>query len=192
MIRFEIAGIVLATFSVLEDAGKDSQGLIQKRSRVAFLQNLEYLPVSVDISDEQKLLLMEDPHCRLWHDLEIQFELRRRITAPYYGWYISVLSDLQEALKEITEFLPIQNPYHVNAGGIDNVIFRAKSSFSFCDGATHYRVRIEKVEDDNDEPSLVSAQADTKSIVQQLPDLRKQVIIGNKLKRITHAKERSF
>ncbi|KAK4160461.1 hypothetical protein QBC43DRAFT_112712 [Cladorrhinum sp. PSN259] len=97
--------------------------------RVAFIQNLDNLLRSVDITDAEKQSLMRDPHCARWHDPHVQAELRRRITAQYYGWYISVLGDIREAILEINNCLPINKAYQVEAKSFENVMFKAKTSF---------------------------------------------------------------
>jgi len=111
---------------VLADATKDAHGPYQKlkrwwrfgiafeafllrldTERVAFLQNLDNLLSLTDIPDAEKELLMGDLHCSLWNDPRVQAKLRHRITDPYFDWYITTLSDIREALKEISGLLPV-------------------------------------------------------------------------------------
>jgi len=124
MSGFEIAGIVLGAFSVLADGVKDAYGPYQKlkrwwsfgiafedfllrldTERVAFLQNLQGLLGSVDIPEAQKEMLQADVQCHLWNEPHVQAALRRRITDPYFDWYIAVLSDIREALEEVNRLL---------------------------------------------------------------------------------------
>jgi len=126
MSGFEIAGIVLGAFSVLADGVKDAHSPYQKlkrwwsfgiafedfllrldTERVAFLQNLENLLGSVDISDTQKEALLSDAQCRLWNEPQVQAALRRRITDQYFDWYRTILSDIRDTLEEVNRLLPV-------------------------------------------------------------------------------------
>ncbi|KAK1750908.1 hypothetical protein QBC47DRAFT_392869 [Echria macrotheca] len=149
MSGFEIAGVVLGAFPILTDALKDARGPYQKvkrwwnfsiafedfllrldTERVAFLQNLDNLLTSASIPEPDKQLLMLDPRCDLWYSPSIQAALRARISDPYFDWYITVLSDIREALDEIKEFLPVGKMHQIDAKGAHDIIFRAKTSFS--------------------------------------------------------------
>ncbi|KAK4220468.1 hypothetical protein QBC38DRAFT_505710 [Podospora fimiseda] len=71
---------------------------------------------------------MRDPSRMRWDNPVIQAELRRRILTQYYGWYISILTDIQGALHEVNQFLPNDKAYRIDSRMLKNAMFKAKSS----------------------------------------------------------------
>ncbi|KAM7203213.1 hypothetical protein V8F20_004155 [Naviculisporaceae sp. PSN 640] len=116
MSGFEVAGIVLAAFTVLVDAGKDSKGLIRK-AKDWWKFGLAFEDFLLRLDTER-----DDPL--------VQDELRRRITPRYYDWYINVLSDIHQALEETMDILQIGEIRKLDARGTEDVLFRFKTSFS--------------------------------------------------------------
>lgn len=133
MSGFEITGIVLAAFSILVDAGKDSKGIVRKArnwwsfglafedfmlrldtERVAFLQNLDILLSSTDISEERREILKNDMTSQLWNDRTVQDNLKHRIGPLYYDWYITVLKEIHQALRETMDLLPVNEVYDLS------------------------------------------------------------------------------
>lgn len=127
MSGFEIAGIVLGGFPILYEASKVLRSRYEdtkswwrferefgdfiaavEREHIAFKQALEILlePI-VGLSEHELSTLQSEPQSQLWFDSRIQAELRSRVQAKYYSWFMRQLIDLNVALQELHSLLPI-------------------------------------------------------------------------------------
>jgi hypothetical protein len=127
MSGFEIAGIVLAAFPILQDAAKGLRSRYKdvktwwrferefedffsaiEREHIAFSQILEILldPI-VSLSDEKRETLQNDPRSRLWSDPQLQVELRHRVQRKYYDWFMRQMWDINDSLEKLHGLLPI-------------------------------------------------------------------------------------
>src|SRR3569833_1272293 len=125
MSGFEIAGIVLALYPTLLDAANGLRGFQKVRrwwqfeaefedfiaavetQSIAFSQTIEILVGQLDISEDERTKLEIDADSSLWHQPHIQAELRRRVKSRYYPWFTRQLMDINEAMNELYQLLPI-------------------------------------------------------------------------------------
>ena len=124
MSGFEIAGIVLGAFPILQDAAKGLRTVFGdvktwwrfetefevfiatvETEHIKYSQNLEILLGDIDISEEDREKLQKDSTCCLWSDPPVQAQLRKKIRDPYYGWFMRQLNDINTALIALHEIL---------------------------------------------------------------------------------------
>ncbi|KAK7417459.1 hypothetical protein QQX98_004579 [Neonectria punicea] len=126
MSGFEIAGLALGAFPLLLGSAKKARGFFEgtkmwwrfetefddfvsavEREYIAFSQIIEILLAPLDISDADQERLLNDPDTTLWHQPDIQAELRRRIQSRYHEWFMTQLNDIINAVTELHGLLPI-------------------------------------------------------------------------------------
>ncbi|KAM0429635.1 hypothetical protein ACHAPT_006240 [Fusarium lateritium] len=153
MSGFEVAGVVLGAFPILYDGAKDLRGFFKdvrswwrfereyedfildvEKEHIAFSQILEILLDPVDeLSQEEKDTLQSDPNSSLWFELRVQSSLIRRVQKKHYGWFMRQLGNINEALEELHQLLPIgksRQAYHLDSSSLDSELYRIKTSFS--------------------------------------------------------------
>lgn len=124
MSGFEIAGIVLGAFPLLQDAAKRLRVVFGdvktwwrfetefevfissiETEHIKYSLSLEILLSDLDVSDEDREQLQNDSTCGLWHHSPIQAYLRQRIQDRYYGWFMGQLNDINTALQDLHQIL---------------------------------------------------------------------------------------
>jgi hypothetical protein len=124
MSGFEIAGVVLGVFPILQDAAKglhsvfvhaetwwrfetEFEALIStiETEHIKYSQNLDILLGELDIPEEDRSRLQNDPTCTFWYDIRIQAQLRQRIQDRYYDWFTRQLQLMNTALNSLHELL---------------------------------------------------------------------------------------
>lgn len=120
MSGFEIAGIVLGGFPLLQEAAQGLRGVFGdvktwwrfemefevfissiETEHIKYSLGLEILLSDLDISDEDRERLQNDPTCGLWYNPRIKAHLRQRIQDRYYGWFMGQLNDINTALQDL-------------------------------------------------------------------------------------------
>ncbi|KAK2045202.1 hypothetical protein LZ31DRAFT_584181 [Colletotrichum somersetense] len=149
MSGFEIAGVVLGAFPILYDTARDL-GTVFKRTKswwrfetsfeefvstiatqeVAYIQVLERLFDTLDITDGEYHALLEDPSSTLWHQPHIQEELRRCLSQNKFTWFMSNLSNLNAAIEGLHNLLPIGKVYCLDSTDLESEVYRLRMSFS--------------------------------------------------------------
>lgn len=125
MSGFEIAGVVLGSFPLLCDSAKEIAGFLRKAKswwqfettfetfvstlttqEASYTLVLKRLLDPLDISDSEYNSLLRSPQCDLWHELHVQDGLRQRLSSEY-RWFMWSLTDLNQAVLDLQELLPI-------------------------------------------------------------------------------------
>jgi hypothetical protein len=127
MSGFEVAGLVLGGFPIVLGAAKAMQGryanaktwwrferefedliFAVEREHIAFSQILEILldPIA-GLSSEECETLQLNPSSLLWFEPRVQSELRQRVQAKYFGWFMRQLREIRDALDGLHDLLPI-------------------------------------------------------------------------------------
>ncbi|RSL97580.1 hypothetical protein CEP52_010805 [Fusarium oligoseptatum] len=115
MSGFEIAGIVLGGFPILYEAAKTAKSRYQDlkwwwrfetefedfisvvdREFISFSLNQEILLSPLDILNNEREILQNDPDTLLWHEPRIQAQLRKRLRNRYYTWASMVDQDRKD------------------------------------------------------------------------------------------------
>lgn len=124
MSGFEIAGIVLGVFPLIQESAKGLRSVFsgaktwwrferEFESLVAtielecikYSQNLEILLAEVDISEDDKDRLQNDSTCTLWYDTHIQVQLKQKIQQRYYDWFMKQLNEIHSTLNSLHDLL---------------------------------------------------------------------------------------
>ncbi|KAK2030309.1 hypothetical protein LX32DRAFT_662671 [Colletotrichum zoysiae] len=146
MSGFEIAGVVLGAFPILCHAAKESRTVFKKTKswwrfqtsfeefvstiatqEIAYVQVLKGLFRSLEITDGEYHALIKDPGSTLWHESHIQEKLRYRLSDNEFPWFMSKLSELNEAIKRLHNLLPV---YYLDSTDLESELFRLQTSFS--------------------------------------------------------------
>ncbi|KAH8892430.1 hypothetical protein GQ53DRAFT_840838 [Thozetella sp. PMI_491] len=104
---------------------------IQSQS-VNYKQNLEFLVALLDIHEADARILEDNPSSDLWHEPEVQAELRRLLKPDYFPWFMDQLSRMAEIVRELYGMLPIKDgkAQYPPPGTVDEHILKLATSFS--------------------------------------------------------------
>ncbi|KAM5349249.1 hypothetical protein ACJ41O_005756 [Fusarium nematophilum] len=120
MSGFEIAGLVLGVFPLVQETAKGLRNVFadvqtwwrfetefeafvsaMETEHIKYSQNLEILLGELEIPEDDRNSLQNDPTCTLWYDLRIRAQLRQRIQDRYYDWFMRQLRDMNAALNSL-------------------------------------------------------------------------------------------
>ncbi|RYP78485.1 hypothetical protein DL771_000438 [Monosporascus sp. 5C6A] len=148
MSGFEIVGVILGSFPIIYEVGKETKGFYRNaktwwrferefedfiaaidREYINFSQNLEILLTPLDIPGEDREALQNGLDSRLWNQSRIRAELRHRIQDRYYEWFMRQLTEINDALGELHGLLPVGKAYHLDSSSLESEIYRLRHSF---------------------------------------------------------------
>lgn len=126
MSGIEIAGLVLGAYPLLLSTAKDLREVFKdvktwwrferefenflsdvETEHIKYSLSLQILLEDLDISEEEKENLQVSYISSVWHDVQTQAELRRRIQDRYYDWFMRQLAAMNKALEDLQRLLPV-------------------------------------------------------------------------------------
>ncbi|KAF5487857.1 hypothetical protein CGCF413_v012721 [Colletotrichum fructicola] len=148
MSGFEIAGVVLGSLPLLCDTAKEVAGFLRKTrswwqfettfenfvsnlstQEAAYTLVLRRVLDPLDISDSEFAGLLGNPQCKLWHEIHVQDALRQRLSSEY-RWFMWNLFDLNQAVLDLQELLPLNKLHHLDSSSLESEMYRLQTTFS--------------------------------------------------------------